>query len=160
MATDIISAATLLFLLLDPLGNIPIFLSVLEDVAPERRTRVLLRELVLALLVLLAFLFFGQYLLGFLQLSEHAIRIAGGTEIGADCTLAGGVGIVGHIVLCDGVHVTGMTMVTHSITEPGSYSSGTRMAPTGEWRRNAVNMKRLDALARRVAALEKRQGNK
>ena len=50
----------------------------LEDVAPERRTRVLLRELVLALLVLLAFLFFGQYLLGFLQLSEHAIRIAGG----------------------------------------------------------------------------------
>ena len=78
MATDIISAATLLFLVLDPLGNIPIFLSVLEDVAPERRTRVLLRELVLALLVLLAFLFFGQYLLGFLQLSEHAIRIAGG----------------------------------------------------------------------------------
>ena len=80
MATDIISAATLLFLVLDPLGNIPIFLSVLEDVAPERRTRVLLRELVLALLVLLAFLFFGQYLLGFLQLSEHAIRIAGGDE--------------------------------------------------------------------------------
>lgn len=78
MAMDIISAATLLFLVLDPLGNIPIFLSVLEDVPPERRTRVLLRELVLALLVLLLFLFFGQYLLGFLQLSEHAIRIAGG----------------------------------------------------------------------------------
>jgi multiple antibiotic resistance protein len=78
MAMDIVSAATLLFLVLDPLGNIPIFLSVLEDVAPERRTRVLLRELLLALLVLMAFLFFGQYLLGFLQLSEHAIRIAGG----------------------------------------------------------------------------------
>jgi len=78
MAMDIVSAATLLFLVMDPLGNIPIFLSVLEDVAPERRTRVLLRELVLALLVLLVFLFFGQYLLGFLQLSEHAIRIAGG----------------------------------------------------------------------------------
>ena len=78
MATDIISAATLLFLVLDPLGNIPIFLSVLEDVAPERRTRVLLRELVLVLLVLLAFLFFVHYLLGFLQLSEHAMRIAGG----------------------------------------------------------------------------------
>ncbi|MEJ2383316.1 MAG: YhgN family NAAT transporter [Xanthomonadales bacterium] len=75
---DILSAATLLFLVMDPLGNIPIFLSVLEDVAPKRRTRVLLRELVLALLVLLVFLFFGQYLLGFLQLSEHAIRIAGG----------------------------------------------------------------------------------
>ena len=75
---EIISAATLLFLVMDPLGNIPIFLSVLEDVAPERRTRVLLRELLLAFLVLVIFLFFGQYLLGFLQLSEHSIRIAGG----------------------------------------------------------------------------------
>ena len=75
---DIISAATLLFLVMDPLGNIPIFLSVLEDVAPERRMRIILRELLLALLVLVVFLFFGQYLLGFLQLSEHSIRIAGG----------------------------------------------------------------------------------
>ena len=75
---EIVSAATLLFLVMDPLGNIPVFLSVLEDVAPERRTRVLIRELLLALAVLVVFLFFGQYLLGFLQLSEHSIRIAGG----------------------------------------------------------------------------------
>jgi multiple antibiotic resistance protein len=75
---DIISAATLLFLVMDPLGNIPIFLSVLEGVAPHRRTRVLIRELLLAFIVLALFLFFGQYLLGFLQLSEHSIRIAGG----------------------------------------------------------------------------------
>ena len=75
---EIISAATLLFLVMDPLGNIPVFLSVLEDVAPERRTRVLLRELVLAFLVLVFLLFFGQYFIGFLQLSEHSIRIAGG----------------------------------------------------------------------------------
>jgi multiple antibiotic resistance protein len=75
---EIISAATLLFLVMDPLGNIPVFLSVLEDVAPERRTRVLLRELVLAFFVLLFLLFFGQYFIGFLQLSEHSIRIAGG----------------------------------------------------------------------------------
>jgi MarC family membrane protein len=75
---EIISAATLLFLVMDPLGNIPIFLSVLDDVTPERRTRVLIRELLLALVVLVLFLFFGQYLLGFLQLSEHSIRIAGG----------------------------------------------------------------------------------
>ena len=75
---DIISAATLLFLVMDPLGNIPVFLSVLEDVKPERRMRVLIRELLLALLVLVAFLFFGQYLLGFLGLSEHSVRIAGG----------------------------------------------------------------------------------
>lgn len=75
---DIISAATLLFLVMDPLGNIPVFLSVLKDVAPERRTRVLIRELLLALGVLVIFLFFGRYLLGFLQLSEHSVRIAGG----------------------------------------------------------------------------------
>ena len=75
---EIISAATLLFLVMDPLGNVPVFLSVLEDVAPERRTRVLIRELLLALGVLIAFLFFGRYLLGFLQLSAHSIRIAGG----------------------------------------------------------------------------------
>lgn len=75
---EIVSAATLLFLVMDPLGNVPIFLSVLDDVAPERRTWVLIRELLLALLVLIVFLFFGQYLLGFLQLSEHSIRIAGG----------------------------------------------------------------------------------
>lgn len=78
MNMEIISAATLLFLVMDPLGNIPIFLSVLEDVAPERRTRVLIRELLLAFLVLVLFLFFGQYLLGFLQLSQESIRIAGG----------------------------------------------------------------------------------
>lgn len=75
---DIVSAATLLFLVMDPLGNIPVFLSILKDVAPERRTRVLIRELLLALVVLVVFLFFGQYLLGFLQLSEHSVRIAGG----------------------------------------------------------------------------------
>lgn len=75
---EIISAATLLFLVMDPLGNIPVFLSVLEGVAPERRTRVLIRELILAFVVLVFLLFFGQFVLGFLQLTEHSIRIAGG----------------------------------------------------------------------------------
>lgn len=75
---DIVSAATLLFLVMDPLGNIPVFLSVLETVPKQRRMRVLIRELLLALVVLVAFLYFGQHLLGFLGLSAHAIRIAGG----------------------------------------------------------------------------------
>lgn len=75
---DIISAATLLFLVMDPLGNIPVFLSVLDKVAPERRTRVLIRELLLALGVLVVFLYAGETVLGFLGLSEHSIRIAGG----------------------------------------------------------------------------------
>jgi len=75
---DIISTATVLFLIMDPLGNIPIFLSVLERVAPERRLRVLIRELLIAFFVLLGFLFFGHYILGFLGLSAQSIKIAGG----------------------------------------------------------------------------------
>jgi MarC family membrane protein len=75
---DIVSAATLLFLVMDPLGNVPIFLSILDGVDPARRTRIVLRELLLALAVLVLFLFCGRYLLGFLGLSQEAIRIAGG----------------------------------------------------------------------------------
>jgi MarC family membrane protein len=75
---EIVSAATLMFLVLNPLGNIPIFLSVLDTVKPERRRVVLIRELILALLVLVAFLFLGNYILQFLQLSQHALSISGG----------------------------------------------------------------------------------
>ena len=85
--------------------------------------------------------------------------LAGSTIIGANCTLAGGVGVVGHVEICDNVHVTGMTMVTKSITEPGSYSSGTPMAPTRDWKRSAVRFSQLDRLQQRLAALEKQRTN-
>lgn len=75
---DLISVAILLFVVMDPLGNIPIFLAVLDKVAPDRRYKVLIRELLLALLLLLAFLYAGKYLLAFLGLSEAAIGVAGG----------------------------------------------------------------------------------
>lgn len=75
---DIAAAVITLFLTMDPLGNIPLFLSVLKSVRPERRRRILLREILLAYLVLLAFLFFGSYLLQFLQLEQDTISIAGG----------------------------------------------------------------------------------
>lgn len=75
---DLIGAFVLLFVVMDPLGNIPIFLSVLDKVAPERRTRVLLRELAIALAILFAFLFGGQYLLAALHLSQYSISVAGG----------------------------------------------------------------------------------
>lgn len=75
---EIISAATLLFLVLDPLGNIPVFLSILEKVDPQRRTRVIMREALLALVVLVLFLFIGKYILQFLSLSQHALGISGG----------------------------------------------------------------------------------
>ncbi len=73
-----VSAGILLFLIMDPLGNIPIFLSLLKGVAPERRRRVLLRELLIALVVLFAFLFGGQYILKVLQLKQESVSIAGG----------------------------------------------------------------------------------
>ena len=49
-----------------------------------------------------------------------------------------------------------MTMVTRSITEPGSYSSGTAMQPAGEWRKSAARIRQLDEMARRLQQLEKR----
>ena len=75
---DWIGAFVLLFVVMDPLGNIPIFLSELDRVRPERRYRVLVRELLLALVILFAFLLGGQYLLAFLHLSQYSISVAGG----------------------------------------------------------------------------------
>ena len=75
---DIFAAATLLFLVMDPLGNIPLFLSVLKQVPEERRRLVLRRELLIAYVVLLMFLLLGPYILTFLQVSQEAIRIGGG----------------------------------------------------------------------------------
>jgi multiple antibiotic resistance protein len=73
-----ISAGVLLFLIMDPLGNIPLFLSLLRNVAPERRRIVLVRELLIALAVLFVFLFGGRYLLHLLQLKQESVSIAGG----------------------------------------------------------------------------------
>jgi UDP-3-O-[3-hydroxymyristoyl] glucosamine N-acyltransferase len=81
--------------------------------------------------------------------------LAGSTIIGANCTLAGGVGVVGHVEICDDVHITGMTMVTRSIDEPGSYSSGTPMTDTRKWKRNAVRFSQLESMQDRLATLEK-----
>jgi len=72
------AVAVTLFLIMDPLGNIPIFLSVLAKVAPERRRRVLIRELFIALAVMLVFLFAGPPILKVLGLSSEAVTIAGG----------------------------------------------------------------------------------
>jgi UDP-3-O-[3-hydroxymyristoyl] glucosamine N-acyltransferase len=83
--------------------------------------------------------------------------LAGSTIIGANCTLAGGVGVVGHVEICDNVHITGMTMVTKSIAQPGSYSSGTPMASTGDWKRSAVRFSQLESIQQRLAALEKQR---
>ncbi len=84
--------------------------------------------------------------------------ISGSARIGRHCRLAGGVGIVGHLEIADHVTVTGMSMVTRSITREGTtWSAGTPLMMNAEWRRNAVRMKQLDSLSRRLLLLEKKQ---
>jgi multiple antibiotic resistance protein len=72
------SAILTLFLVMDPLGNIPPFLSVLKNVQPERRRLVLMREILIAYVVLLVFLFLGRRVLALLSLQEETISVAGG----------------------------------------------------------------------------------
>ncbi len=73
-----LSAAILLFLIMDPLGNIPIFLSVLKDLSPKRRNFILIREMLIALAVLMVFLFAGKFILAALHLRQESMTIAGG----------------------------------------------------------------------------------
>jgi MarC family membrane protein len=75
---NVVSAAVLLFLVMDPLGNVPFFLSALMHVDPARQRIVIVRELAIALGVLVFFLFAGQFLLGMLEISEPALTLAGG----------------------------------------------------------------------------------
>ena len=74
----VFSAVITLLLVMDPLGNVPIFLSVLKDVRPERRRKVLIREVLIAYMILLLFFFLGSYLLQLLSLQAETISIAGG----------------------------------------------------------------------------------
>ena len=73
-----LSAALLLFLILDPLGNIPVFLGLLKPLPEARRRIVLARELLIALVVLLAFMWGGKYVLEAMHLRQESVSIAGG----------------------------------------------------------------------------------
>jgi multiple antibiotic resistance protein len=75
---ETLSITVTLFLIMDPFGNIPIFLSVLDKVRPERRRTVLIRELLLALVVIAGFIFAGKYVMTILGLQREAVSIAGG----------------------------------------------------------------------------------
>jgi len=71
------SATVLLLLITDPFGNIPIFVNALRGVAPERRMKVILREVLIAFLLLLAFMFVGDSFLRLMNLSDLSLQIAG-----------------------------------------------------------------------------------
>lgn len=72
------SAIITLILVMDPLGNIPVFLSVLSHVSPSRRRGIIFREAVIAYFILLFFLLFGQHILQAMHISQPALAIAGG----------------------------------------------------------------------------------
>ena len=72
------SATILLILITDPVGNIPIFANALKHVAPERRARVILREILIAFFLLLTFMFVGEGFLKVMNLSELSLQIGGG----------------------------------------------------------------------------------
>lgn len=81
--------------------------------------------------------------------------IAGSTRIGSRCAIGGCVGIVGHLEIADGVQITGMSMITHSLKKQGVYSSGIPAEENDRWRRNTVRLRNLDDMARRIRELER-----
>ena len=81
--------------------------------------------------------------------------VAGSASIGRHCLVGGGAGILGHLEVCDRVVITAMALVTHSIREPGEYSSGTPLMDNRSWRKSAARFKQLDTIARRLQAGDK-----
>lgn len=73
-----VSALILLLLVLDPLGSLPVFIPIMREVRPQRRTWVAVREVAIAFGVLCAFMFFGDAFLRVMRLSERSLEVAGG----------------------------------------------------------------------------------
>lgn len=95
------------------------------------------------------------------KIGEHTaiagcVGIAGSATIGKHCLIGGATGVGGHIEVTDNVAITGMTMVTKSITEPGVYSSGTGLQKNAQWRKNVARFHHLNELALKVKNLEDR----
>tara|TARA_B100000530_G_C15825231_1_gene435126 strand:- start:54 stop:677 length:624 start_codon:yes stop_codon:yes gene_type:complete len=78
---DFWSAVLMLVIIMDPLGNIPLFHSVLSGIPEEKRHRVMVRELFIALGILTTFLFLGNHILSILGLEKPAISIGGGVVL-------------------------------------------------------------------------------
>ena len=74
----VLAAIFLLIIIMDPIGNVPVFLSILKNIPLERRKKIIIRELIIAFLILLFFMFIGRYLLQLLQIEPSSLGIAGG----------------------------------------------------------------------------------
>ncbi len=75
---DLLTIAVTLFLIMDPLGNLPVFVSILKGIDPKRQQQIIIRELCFALIIMFLFLFAGESMLSFLHLKQESVSIAGG----------------------------------------------------------------------------------
>lgn len=82
--------------------------------------------------------------------------VAGSTRIGRHCTIGGAANIIGHLDICDGVHISAATMVTASIRKPGHYTGVFPCDDHASWEKNAATLKHLHSLRERLRALEKK----
>lgn len=94
------------------------------------------------------------------EIGEHTamagcVAVAGSTRIGRRCAFGGRVGILDHLEIADDVQVMATSLVSHSLTRPGVYSSALPVEEVRRWRRTVARLRGLDALARRLRALER-----
>jgi multiple antibiotic resistance protein len=75
---SVLAAILLLVIIMDPIGNVPVFLSILKNIPMERRKIIIIRELIIAFLILIFFMFIGRFLLQLLQIEQSSLGIAGG----------------------------------------------------------------------------------
>lgn len=83
------------------------------------------------------------------------VGIAGSAKLGRHVMVAGASGIAGHLSIPDRTVIQAMSMVTHTIHEPGAYASGSPLMDNRSWKRNMARLRHLDELHKRVAQLEK-----
>jgi len=81
--------------------------------------------------------------------------VAGSSKVGKNCTIAGLVGVNGHIEIADNVVLTGMTMVTKALDKSGVYSSGIPAQPNKDWNRMNARLRKLDETTKKVSQIEK-----
>lgn len=86
---------------------------------------------------------------------SNGVGVAGSTKIGKNCIIGGMTGIKDYTEIADNVMITAMSLVSKSLTKPGSYSSNTPIDDTRTWRKNAARFRQLEELAKRIRQLEK-----
>ncbi len=82
------------------------------------------------------------------------VGIAGSATIGRYCRIGGSAGILGHLEIAEHVEIAAFTLIGKSIREPGSYAAIFPFSKTDEWRKNAVHLRHLDDMAKRLKTLE------